>query len=236
MRRDETFALREAGIAVPWGMGEAVLAGVGCAAGLGALLLGVGPAARALGIPGAYAALMVAGALEGMLLLAVWGMGVAKHRVGWDVLGFRGPWSQGRRWALAAFLASVGFVALYSLGASLLSLESMAPPRLPPEFLGSPMRALLTFAAVVLLAPLAEEAFFRGFLLPVFVARWRFLWGASFVSLLFGVSHGSPGLVLPGFVSGMLLSWLYYRTRSLWPCCLAHGAQNALAFSLVISL
>ena len=78
--------------------------------------------------------------------------------------------------------------------------------------------------------------FFRGFLLPVFVGRWGFMWGAGFVSLVFGMSHGALGLLVPAFVTGMLLAWLYRRTGSLWNCCLAHGAQNALAFAVVVSI
>ena len=78
--------------------------------------------------------------------------------------------------------------------------------------------------------------FYRGFLLPAFAQRWGFVGGATLVSALFAVSHVAPGIMLPAFVSGMLFAWLYRRTGSLWNCCLAHGAQNALAFAVTVAV
>ena len=92
------------------------------------------------------------------------------------------------------------------------------------------------FVLVVLLGPLAEETFFRGFLLPVFVSRWGFVWGASVTALVFATTHGSLGLLVPTFMTGWLLAWLYYRTRSLWSCCVMHSAQNAIAFVFTFML
>ena len=113
---------------------------------------------------------------------------------------------------------------------------ALQPPSLPEEMVETNLDRLAMFVLVVLLAPLAEETFFRGFLLPVLASRWGFLWGAVLTSLLFGVTHGALGMIVPAFATGMLLAWLYYRTRSLWSCLLAHGAQNALAFAPTLLL
>lgn len=89
----------------------------------------------------------------------------------------------------------------------------------------------LGFLATVVAAPIAEEVFFRGFLLPAFAVQWGFVPAAFASALLFGLTHVSLGLLAPAFVSGLILAWLYRRTGSLWNCILAHGIQNSLAFA-----
>ncbi|MED5568055.1 MAG: CPBP family intramembrane glutamic endopeptidase, partial [Chloroflexota bacterium] len=44
----------------------------------------------------------------------------------------------------------------------------------------------------------------------------------------------SIGVLVPIFVTGMLLAWLYHRTGSLWPGIAAHAGLNALAVSALI--
>lgn len=57
--------------------------------------------------------------------------------------------------------------------------------------------------------------------------------GVMVASLLFAAAHVSVGAALPVFVAGMLLAWLYVRTRSIWPPLTAHALQNFIAVSVV---
>jgi membrane protease YdiL (CAAX protease family) len=41
--------------------------------------------------------------------------------------------------------------------------------------------------------------------------------------------------VIPLFVTGLLLSWLYLRTGSIWPPFAAHAAQNLLALAVTLA-
>jgi membrane protease YdiL (CAAX protease family) len=85
---------------------------------------------------------------------------------------------------------------------------------------------------VTVIAPLAEEFFFRGF---VFTTLWRWLgWlpGALFAGAIFAAIHiGSvtavflPPLVMLGF--GLCV--LYKQTGSLLPCFALHALNNSLA-------
>lgn len=84
-----------------------------------------------------------------------------------------------------------------------------------------------------LLAPFAEELFFRG--LGVRVLAGFGAWTAIAVSaVVFGLVHGLlvalPTLVL--FGAG--LAWLRFRSRSLWPCVAAHVGYNGLGILLLI--
>ena len=84
------------------------------------------------------------------------------------------------------------------------------------------------------MGPLAEETFFRGFVLNGLSRRWGFRAGAIGSALLFAASHGLTGLFIPVFMSGLVLAWVYRRTGSLWPAVLAHGSQNAIALAVAV--
>ncbi len=83
-------------------------------------------------------------------------------------------------------------------------------------------------AVLCLLAPVAEELFFRGRLLPLLVPRIG-AWGAlTFTSLAFAVAHGSPITALVALPIGLLLGWLRLCHRDLGACVLVHQAHNGL--------
>ena len=95
--------------------------------------------------------------------------------------------------------------------------------------------AVAAVLMIVLLAPVAEELFFRGFLFAGLRTRWS-LWPAAITSgLIFGLVHAPTGIttVVPLAALGFALCWLYDRTGSLWPCVIAHMINNGLALALV---
>jgi membrane protease YdiL (CAAX protease family) len=86
-----------------------------------------------------------------------------------------------------------------------------------------------------LLAPLAEETFFRGFLFPMLRARFGVPAGVIATGLLFSLVHasGSPAeALIVLFVLGAGLCLLYLRTGSLLPCIGLHALNNAIAFAV----
>jgi uncharacterized protein len=85
---------------------------------------------------------------------------------------------------------------------------------------------LLLLIAVV--APIAEELFFRGMLYPVLRVRLGATMAISLNALLFAAVHFIPPL-LPGlFVIGLVLTWVRERSDSVIPGILLHMAQNGL--------
>lgn len=91
------------------------------------------------------------------------------------------------------------------------------------------------FVLLVVITPLTEEIVFRGILF----AGWRrhgFVVAAVVSSLLFGLAHWQPNVVLATFVLGWLLAWLYEKTGSLWAPIGLHALKNGLAFALVYGL
>ena len=219
--------------AVPWTLRDAGC-GIAVVAAVLVLSFAIAQAVDMSGNPLLVIAL-VGGGLEAVLLVVVWRLGPWRYGHSWGSLGLARTFNGSASLALAVFLASVGFSILYTYVVWLLGLDAMSPTQLPAELLDTFTQRIVLFGLIVALAPFAEEVFFRGFLLPAFSARWGFLWGAVGVSALFGIVHGA-GSLIPAFVSGMLLAWLYRRTRSLWNCWLAHSVQNALVFTMAVSI
>jgi membrane protease YdiL (CAAX protease family) len=223
-------------IGTPWTLRDTGKGLLVVIAGTSVLALGVMQAVRLTDSPTAITVFLVSALLEGMLLLAVYLFGPRKYGQSWGALGLQATLNNGVTLALWVFLASLSFAMVYAAAVTTFDINSLKPPQLPDQALSTYPLRIIGFVVIVLLAPVAEEVFFRGFLLPVFAQRWGFLGGATLASGLFAVSHVTPGAILPAFVAGMLFAWLYRRTDSLWNCCLAHGAQNALAFALTVSL
>ncbi len=79
---------------------------------------------------------------------------------------------------------------------------------------------------------LCEELFFRGLVLSGL--RRLGLWPALVTcALLFGVAHSSVYRLLPTFFIGLLLSWLVWKTGSIWTGIVAHALNNGIAATLV---
>ena len=96
--------------------------------------------------------------------------------------------------------------------------------------------AIFAVMAIIVLAPIAEEIFFRGFFFAGLRTRWS-LWPSALLSgAIFGLVHAptGPTAAIPLAGLGVGLAWLYNKTGSLYPCMLAHFLNNALAISVVI--
>lgn len=117
--------------------------------------------------------------------------------------------------------------------------------KLPSELGVHHSTAALAGAAafVCVIAPMAEEFFFRGFLFGA-LSSWRIslfgrqvgVWlAAVIVGILFGAAHlGSASaeyLVPLGFL-GFVLCLVRWRTGSLYPCMALHSFNNSLALGV----
>ncbi|MGA8219868.1 MAG: CPBP family intramembrane glutamic endopeptidase [Solirubrobacterales bacterium] len=96
--------------------------------------------------------------------------------------------------------------------------------------------AIFAVLSIIVLAPIAEEVFFRGFFFAGLRTRWS-LWPSALLSgAIFGLVHAptGPTAAIPLAGLGVGLAWLYNKTGSLYPSMLAHLLNNAIAISVVI--
>jgi hypothetical protein len=90
-----------------------------------------------------------------------------------------------------------------------------------------------------LVAPLAEEFFFRGFLFRVLWERTNVVVGTIVTGAAFGLVHKPGGdwigvAVLALF--GAALCLLFWRTASLLPCIMLHSFHNSISFGFTKEL
>ncbi|MBO3270555.1 CPBP family intramembrane glutamic endopeptidase [Hymenobacter defluvii] len=95
------------------------------------------------------------------------------------------------------------------------------------DLVKQPLLALFLFCVS---APLLEELIFRGVMLTGLLRNYRPWVAISQSALLFGLMHMNPAQIVGAGLIGLLFGWLYYRTRSLSLCIVAHMFNNLLAF------
>jgi len=186
---------------------------------------------------GAIAAgLIVTIILDFVLIGLAAGFSLWRHKLSWRDLGLRA--FDRRLWWLPPVAAAGALVGIIVYSSVLIGLgaDSAAPNQDDLESIFQ-SRALLplTGVAVVLMAPLAEEIFFRGFVFAGLLRPFGVAGAMLASGLLFGLFHVTSGdtlgVVLPFALIGVLFAWLYYRSGSLWPNILAHLLFNVVGFA-----
>ncbi len=84
----------------------------------------------------------------------------------------------------------------------------------------------LMAVAAVIAAPVCEEIIFRGYFYPV-MKRFAGMWPAAICSaFVFAAAHGSLTALLPLFLFGALLVFIYEKTGSIWAPMALHFCFN----------
>ena len=181
-------------------------------------------------------ALVAVIALEGALGFWVVLWVKLRHQVGLRQLGLRFKSSDIGAGILAALLGlGVGAVItqiVISIGNDIAS-KPVEPPQQLPDIHRGP-QWVLAFIAVVLVAPIAEELFFRGFLYQAF-RRWRGVpQGVLLSAGVFALAHVSPIIIPSIFFLGVILAYLFERRGSLAATIAAHMSYNLIGFIAIV--
>jgi membrane protease YdiL (CAAX protease family) len=91
---------------------------------------------------------------------------------------------------------------------------------------GDPVVAVLAILSVSVFAPLCEEAFFRGTLLPVQREHEPTWMAILFNGLLFSLLHMNAPGALSLALLGCAMAYLTVRSGSIWPAILCHAGVN----------
>ena len=83
------------------------------------------------------------------------------------------------------------------------------------------------FLVGVVFAPLVEEIFFRGFLFQGFRQKYGWIQGTLLSSAIFAVAHLDPASLIPTFILGVVIAYLFHRSNSIWPGIILHFLVNA---------
>ena len=147
-----------------------------------------------------------------------------RHRAGLDVgihLGVRRLHLPMILWGVVLLLVSGVVIE------PLLELFPSAPYEAVQQTIGLGGWAIMS---TVVAAPILEEMLFRGLVFES--CRERLGKGGAVLisSLLFGLIHGIPVQIVNAFVVGLILGYIYLRTRSLLTVIVLHAINNALAY------
>ncbi len=83
--------------------------------------------------------------------------------------------------------------------------------------------------SAVLLAPLFEEVMFRGYIAGSLRSAYGGVVAWLFSSLLFGLMHAVPSIILTATCGGLVLGYYYLRHRSLVMVIILHAMNNLTA-------
>jgi membrane protease YdiL (CAAX protease family) len=90
--------------------------------------------------------------------------------------------------------------------------------------LDSPVWFLIVGA---IFAPLVEEIFFRGFLFQGFRARYGWVTAMLISSAIFAMAHLDVVVLIPTFILGCVLAYVFHRSNSIWPGIFLHFLVNS---------
>ena len=98
------------------------------------------------------------------------------------------------------------------------------------------LTAAALLLAFVFFAPIVEEIIFRGIVLESLAKVTSGAIAVVVSAVIFAGIHwaGGVGQIISTFIGGLILGWLYLRTRSIVPSSVAHIIYNAVAFYPVI--
>ena len=149
----------------------------------------------------------------------------AWRRISWKYLGF-GKFSL-QTMALGCGTLVIGyvFILLHNSILSALKIDTQGD-QISKIFskLDSP---IWLFLASVVIAPLVEEIFFRGFLFQGFRQKYGWVAAIFLSSFFFAAAHLDPVAFIPTFILGCVLAYTFHRSNSLWPGIIFHFLINA---------
>jgi membrane protease YdiL (CAAX protease family) len=88
----------------------------------------------------------------------------------------------------------------------------------------------LAFVGLVIIAPISEEIFFRGFLYRGLRRSWPIWFAALGASVLFALAHGQWNVGVDVFILSLFLIFVFQKTGNLWLTIAMHATKNLIAF------
>ena len=187
------------------------------------------------GAPSPLGAIVLLTSTQAALLLVTWLFVVVPRALTFGVPG-------GRPDRLRAVASGIGWGALAWIGAQSLTVAivllaerlGIQPDTAPAEQALAVVDPFLLLVAFVVGAPIAEEVFFRGVAFNAWLRERgpRFAYVGS--ALLFAAIHASLVSLLPFFALGLVLAWIYRRTRSLLAPIAMHATVNGISVAIAL--
>lgn len=87
-----------------------------------------------------------------------------------------------------------------------------------------------SFLIMAVAAPVLEELIFRGIILDGLLQKYAVVKSILISSLLFSLVHLNFLQIVSGFLGGIFIGWVYYKTRRITLTILIHATINLAGF------
>ncbi|MFL0361478.1 CPBP family intramembrane glutamic endopeptidase [Pseudobacillus sp. 179-B 2D1 NHS] len=183
---------------------------------------------------------LYAGTLTGFIMsivftLAVYCLALRPQRLTWKEVGLssfpKTYWGAIGGWAMVLIIASIFLIIagdLFELGYGNKKTDSLQSHLNFINF-------TIGFISAAVISPVYEEILYRGFLYRWLRSKYGLVIGMIGSSFIFMLVHIPTYNVLPiTFISGLVFSWTYEKTKSIIPGMIIHAIFNALAVILTV--
>lgn len=171
------------------------------------------------------------------MIIPLWYFAIRKQKITPLSFGFR--WIGTFKtvaWVIMSYIFYLGLgffliVLFYNLGIDAFGFE---PQQSIFDIFGNHIPGLIaTFVIAVILAPLVEEIYFRGFVLQTLAKVVSPFWGVVLTALIFAAVHFQFRSIMPLLILSLILNILYLRTKSIWPGIVFHIFNNFIALTIM---
>jgi membrane protease YdiL (CAAX protease family) len=183
-----------------------------------------------LGLTSAAVIAAILALTEASLLIPPWFFVARRHPGGWEKLGFKGFKPEYLGLGCGLLLLVYMFNIVWALFLALFNLE--VQPDILPIFGGGLPGLLLALLVGSVIAPVAEETFFRGLLFNALKEHYGLIKAILLNAFLFALLHFQPTAFPPIFVLGCILAIPFHLSGSLWPSITIHATVNTLSLIL----
>ncbi len=101
-----------------------------------------------------------------------------------------------------------------------------------PIFGTDAVSLIISGIIIVILAPVVEELFFRGFLLRTISMKLGTFFGSIVSAIFFALLHLQLPYFIPIFILGLIINSLVIRKKSIYPAIAFHILNNGIAFTV----
>lgn len=181
---------------------------------------------------------LYSGTLTGLLMAIIFSSGVyvialRPYNLSWRAVGFNtfqtSYWKSIISWTSLLIVISIVIIILMELLGG--TTENTKTESLQNNI--GIWTILIAFVSAAIISPIYEEIFYRGFLYRWFRVKWGVPAGILLSSFVFTLVHIPTYNTLPiNFLSGVIFSWTYEKTKSIYPGMIIHAVFNGIAVVL----
>lgn len=139
----------------------------------------------------------------------------------------------------------LGFVAFFSINLVITFISEYFSIQIPgygiqeehlPIFGADKFSLPVAFLVLLFIAPFVEEIVFRGFIYSKLRKNYSMIASILLSATIFAAIHLEFQVIIPLFILGAIIAFIYEKTDSIWPAIIFHMINNSLAFGIELML